>query len=230
VTDPHDVLPLAFFQREVLVVARDLLGRVLVSHAGGVTTRFWLTETEAYHQDERGAHTYGGKRTRRTEVMFHHGGKAYVYFVYGFHWQFNVVTGQQETGQAVLVRGGVPSAESRAIVRARRGWLAEPSAATVPEADPSTAQHRRKQPTQPPANVRRWCDGPAKLCQAAAITGELNGILFLPDQPVFFEHGWPVADADVVALPRVGIDYAGADALLPWRFRVLDGTAVPDGF
>jgi DNA-3-methyladenine glycosylase len=202
---PTDVLPLAYFRRPALEVARDLLGAVLVSHAGGQTVRLRVTETEAYHQSERGAHTYGGKRTPRTEVMFHAGGKAYTFFVYGMHWQFNVVTGQAETGEAVLIRAGVPLADSVDVVRQRR--FADRKA---------------------PKNLRKWCDGPGKLCQAAGITGALGGTEFLADQPAYFERGVSVPDADVLIGPRVGIAYAGEDALLPWRFRVRPEASLPE--
>lgn len=199
------VLPLSFFRRPVLDVARDLLGTVLVSHAGGATVRLRVTETEAYHESERGAHTYGRKRTPRTEVMFHDGGKAYTFFVYGMHWQFNVVTGLAETGEAVLVRAGVPLPDCVAIVRQRRFG-----------------------DRKPPKDLRKWCDGPGKLCQAAAITGELRGVEFMPGEPVHFEAGAPIPDADVEIGPRVGIAYAGEDALLPWRFRVKPDAPLAD--
>jgi len=205
---PPACLPPAFFRRDVLDVARDLLGATLLSRAGGTLVRMRVMETEAYHERERGAHCHGGKRTPRTEVMFRAGGVSYIYFLYGMHWNFNVVTGPADVGQAVLIRGAVPLGDEAdlALVRQRRGW------------GPGGRQPSRRVLGDP----RRWCDGPAKLCQALALTGEHNRRPLTPDEAVWFEPGAAVAEADVVRGPRVGIDYAGDDALLPWRFRWMD--------
>lgn len=194
----------AFFRRHALQVARDLLGCVVVSRCGGARVRAQIFETEAYHESERGAHCYGGKRTPRTEVMFGPAGTAYVYFVYGMHWQLNVVTGPVGDGQAVLLRGALPLGDESALalVRMRRGW----------------GPGGRVPVKRVVADPRRWCDGPAKLCQALAVTGEQNGIALDSSGSVWLEAGPPVPDAQVTAGPRIGIDYAAADALLPWRF------------
>ncbi len=199
-------LPVQFYRRHVLDVARDLLGRVLCTHVDGTLVRARITETEAYHHAERGAHCFGGKRTKRTRVMFEPGGITYVFFVYGMHWQFNVVTGPADDGQAVLIRGVEPLGDDDVlgVVRSRRGWT----------------EGGRKPSRRVAASPRLWCDGPAKLCQGLAITGAHNGIAIDGSQGVWFEAGAPVDDADVAVGPRVGIDYAGDDAQLPWRFRV----------
>jgi DNA-3-methyladenine glycosylase len=190
-------LPPSFFQRDVLIVARALLGQVLVSRIGGTEVRVIVTETEAYHQSERGAHTYGGRRTPRTEPMFATGGISYVYFVYGMHWQFNVVTGQQDVGEAVLLRAGVPLTDDDAQIVAARRFGADKKV---------------------PKDRAKWADGPAKLTQALGIDKAVNALELAPQQPVWFERGQDVPDAEVLRLPRVGIAYAGEDALLPWRF------------
>lgn len=202
---PPPVLPVAFFRRDVLTVARELLGQVLVRRLGDVDLRVTVAETEAYHERERGAHTYGGRRTARNEVMFGPGGAAYVFFVYGVHWQFNVVTGEIGSGEAVLVRGAVPDdADPRALalLAERRGW------------GPDSGR-------KAPADRRKWLDGPGKLTQGLAIDRGHNGLPFTPHQPIWFEAGPRVPDAEVAVGPRVGIDYAGEDAALPWRFRWL---------
>ena len=192
------VLPPSFYQRDVLTVARALLGQVLVTDAGGHVVRMRITQTEAYHQRERGSHTFGGKRTQRTEPMFAAGGISYVYFVYGMHWQFNVVTGEAGTGEAVLVRAGVPLTDADALVVAeRRGFVG---------------------PRKAPRDRTKWCDGPAKLAQALGIDRAVNALPLAPPHPVWLEAGLGVANQDVACLPRIGIDYAGDDALLPWRF------------
>ncbi len=98
-----------YTRRDVVVVARDLLGKVLCSKTGGRLTTAVITETEAYAGiDDRASHAYGGRRTQRTEPMFATGGIAYIYLCYGIHHLFNVVTGQRDEPHAVLVRAGLP--------------------------------------------------------------------------------------------------------------------------
>ena len=103
------VLDASFFARETTVVARDLLDKVLVRELGG--QRLWgrLVEVEAYlGPDDRAAHSTGGRRTARTEVMYGAPGHAYVYFTYGMHWCLNFVTREAGVPQAVLVRALEP--------------------------------------------------------------------------------------------------------------------------
>lgn len=191
-------LPASFFARDVLTVAEALLGQVLVSHVDGKEVHLVITQTEAYHQSERGSHTYGGRRTPRTEPMFAAGGISYVYFVYGMHWQFNVVTGEAGTGEAVLIRAGEPLTDADAeVVALRRGFGPE---------------------RKPPKDRSKWCDGPAKLAQALGIDRRVNALPLAPPHPVWLESGETVPNERTARLPRVGIDYAGDDALLPWRF------------
>lgn len=197
---PNDALtplPADFCARPAVELARALLGQRLVSQLGGAEVVVRISETEAYSQDERGCHCFGGKRTARTAPMFLGGGHAYVYFVYGMHWQFNVVAGPAGRGEAVLVRGGEIE-RGHAAVQARRGW--------APGGRP------------PPRDPRRWLDGPAKLCQGLAIDGAQTGQLLAPPLGVWLAAGHDLDDAAVACGPRVGIDYAGADAALPWRF------------
>jgi DNA-3-methyladenine glycosylase len=99
-------LPLDFFSRDVLVVAPELLGKILVRKFNdGRTERFRITEVEAYRgEEDKACHAHKG-RTRRTEVMYHSGGKIYVYLIYGMYWMLNIVTGKENEPQAALIRG-----------------------------------------------------------------------------------------------------------------------------
>ncbi len=99
-------LDAAFFEQDVLVVARELLGKTLVRHfEDGRIERFTIVETEAYRGEEDGACHANKGRTIRTEVMYHAGGKVYVYLIYGMYWMLNIVTGNEDCPQAVLIRG-----------------------------------------------------------------------------------------------------------------------------
>jgi DNA-3-methyladenine glycosylase len=95
-----------FYTRDVLIVAPDLIGKELVVRSGNNSySRYIITEVEAYRgTEDKACHAFKG-RTRRTEVMFHEGGKLYVYFVYGMYWMLNIVTGKTDDPQAVLIRG-----------------------------------------------------------------------------------------------------------------------------
>lgn len=99
-------LPAAFFQRDVLEVAPDLLGKFLVRKFDrGEIHRFRITEVEAYRgEEDKACHASKGK-TKRTEVMFSEGGKIYVYLIYGIYWLLNITTGKENEPQAVLIRG-----------------------------------------------------------------------------------------------------------------------------
>lgn len=94
-----------FFLKPTEKVARDLLGKFLVREYMGKKIEGMIVETEAYlGVIDKASHSYGGKRTKRTEVMFGEAGLAYPYFVYGVHWLFNIVTSEKDDPQAVLIR------------------------------------------------------------------------------------------------------------------------------
>ncbi len=191
------VFDVARLRAPALPLARELLGAIVVGRLpDGEVLRARIVETEAYHQHDRACHAFGGKKTKRNAVMFEQGGVAYVYFVYGMHWAFNVVTGEAGVAEAVLIRGVVPM-EGAATMARLRGF-------------------GDKRPL--PKDVRRWCDGPGKVAQALGLSGRHSGMALDGSGDLWLEVGEPVADADVRTAPRVGVDYAGEDALLPWRF------------
>lgn len=184
-------LPQHFYLREdTLVVARELLGKLLVVPDGdGRRVAGMIVETEAYQgTTDRAAHSYGGRRTPRNEVMYGPGGHVYVFFVYGMYYQFNVVTGPPDHPHAILIRAIEP-VEGIEIMRARRGEMKD----------------------------RNLTSGPGKLCIALSIDRSLNGDRLVGRRVWLEDHQMP-ADNKVAVGKRVGIDYAGDDAEKPWRF------------
>lgn len=185
-------------------LARALLGQVLVRHlpaTGRLSGR--IVETEAYlGVPDRAAHSFGARRTARTEPMYAHGGTAYVYFTYGMHHCFNVVAGVAGDPVAVLVRALEPLEGLGAMRLARAGRSAKP----VPD--------------------RLLCSGPARLCQAMSIDRALSGIDLATSPDLFIERAPPVDPAQIHRGPRIGVDYAGDWALRPLRFWVSDSAHV----
>jgi DNA-3-methyladenine glycosylase len=185
-------LPREFYARtDTVTVARELLGKLLVIPHEGRRISAMIVEVEAYlGAEDRGAHSYGGRRTARNEVMYGRAGHVYVFFVYGMYYQFNVVTGPVDHPHAILIRGVEP-VEGIELMRERRGAKA------------------RKD--------RDLTSGPGKLAIALGIDRSLNGADLLDDQ-VWIENYRTIPTADIATGPRIGIDYAGEDALKPWRF------------
>lgn len=185
-------LDMEFYQRsDVVKISRDLLGKVLVTRLGGVTTSGVIVETEAYSWRERGSHAFGAKLTPRTSVMFRPGGHAYVYLCYGIHHLFNVVTNKEGIAEAVLVRALEPLEGIDDMIR-RRG---------------------RK------VKLNQLTSGPGKLTKSLGIDRSLDGKL-LSNGQIWIEDRKRVPAGQVEASRRIGIDYAGEDALLPWRFTI----------
>lgn len=188
-------LPATFFeQKNVVKIARELLGKVLFTKIDGIVTGGMIVETEAYSWKEKGCHAFGGRKTARNEIMFSDGGYAYVYLCYGMHNLFNVVTNTKGTAEAVLIRAVEPVAGLEEM-KARRGELKNPCHIT---------------------------SGPGKLTRALGIDRTFNG-KYLRDTEVWIEDlGIIVKNKDILASKRIGIDYAGEDANLPWRFTIKD--------
>lgn len=171
-------LPRSFYDREVTVVARDLLGRVLVRRLrDGRRLAVRLVEVEAYAPDDPASHSYRGP-TERNRTMFGPPGRLYVYFTYGMHHCLNVVTGPAGVGAAVLLRAGEPLEGLEAMAE-RRG-------------------------TRDP---RLLCSGPGRLAQALGLTREHDGADLVRGPDVRLLEGEPVLDERVVATTRVGINH-----------------------
>ncbi len=194
------LLPCSFFLRpDVVQIARELLGKKIITRFAGEITSGVICETEAYAGvTDRASHAYGGRRTARTEVMYALGGTAYVYLCYGIHSLFNIVTSDAGTPHAVLIRGIIP-AEGTEIMLRRSGKTKFTHDSGI---------------------------GPGKVSKMLGIHYSHSGfILNQFDNPgnntISLEDMGTDIDPDkITAGPRVGVDYAGTDALLPYRFMV----------
>ena len=192
-------LPREFYTRDdTLQVARDLLGKILVVPTGtGERVSGMIVETEAYlGAIDKAAHSYGNRRTPRTEMMFAEGGTVYIFFIYGMYFQFNIVAGAVDVPHAILIRAVAP-AEGVRVMRERRGQMKD-------------------------ANLT---SGPGKLCIAFGIDKTYNGADLLGEK-VWLEEGETLSEARIASGKRVGIDYAEEFAEKPWRFWVKDNSFV----
>jgi len=181
-----------FYDRtDVLTIAQELLGKVIVTKFDGVLTTARIVETEAYRGVvDKASHAYGGRRTARTEVMFGSAGNAYVYMCYGIHYLFNIVTNKKDIPEAVLIRAAEPL-EGIATMLKRTGKA---------KADFTLTR------------------GPGNVSKALGIDKVHTGYSLNSEEFYLADDGYVVEK--MVATPRIGVDYAGADALLDYRFYV----------
>jgi len=184
----------SFYARpDVVKIARELLGKVLVTEFDGKLTSGRIVEVEAYNGVvDRASHAYSGRRTRRTEVMYREGGTAYVYLIYGIHHLFNVVTNKQDIPHAVLVRGLEPL-EGISTMLKRAGKV---------RLDHSLTR------------------GPGNLSRAMGLATLHTGYSLYEGEIYIGDDGYRPRKTEIIATPRIGVDYAGADAALPYRFYV----------
>ncbi|HEY0406292.1 MAG TPA: DNA-3-methyladenine glycosylase [Pyrinomonadaceae bacterium] len=193
-------LPREFYTRQdTLLIARQLLGcRLVVPLMDGARVSGMIVETEAYMgPEDRAAHSYGNRRTRRTETMYGLGGTAYVFFIYGMYYQFNVVAGRLNVPHAVLLRALEPL-EGIEQMRERR----------------------------PVKRDRDLTNGPGKLCLALGLDRSFDAADLL-DERVWIEAAErKLAPRQIMSGPRIGIDYAEEHKDKPWRFWIKDNVYV----
>jgi DNA-3-methyladenine glycosylase len=195
----------SFYVRPTVTVARDLLGLYLLRRVGPRTLIGRIVEVEAYRgSDDPASHAYRGK-TKRNEVMFFEGGHLYVYFTYGMHHCANVVTGKSGAGSAVLIRAVEPMGPVEAFMRNRmRGRRRR-----------STSRSRRHVST--PLERHQLCSGPARVCEAFALTGKDNGKDLCGSEIWLARSGRSRQNVQVARSPRVGVTQ-GVERR--WRFYV----------
>ncbi len=184
-----------YLNENVVDVARQLIGKVLHTHLEGGYAAGIITETEAYNGIiDKASHAYGGRRTTRTEIMYKSGGCAYVYLCYGIHSLFNVVTNASNIPHAVLIRAIQPL-EGIPLMEARRNLR---------------------------VTSKRFSNGPGSTAQALGIHFSHTGLSLSGNKIWIEDTGITYPQTQIKATPRIGVEYAGTDALLPYRF-VVDG-------
>ncbi len=195
-------LPKSFYDRDTQVVASELLGCQLVITADQQRIAAKVVETEAYlGEDDLACHASHG-RTKRNDAMYGPPGSAYIYFVYGMHYCFNVVTLGEGTPHAVLIRAAQPVCGLGQMRTNRRN----PRTGKTPSDTDLT-------------------NGPAKLCQAMGIDGRFNRS-DLGGNTLSIIGGNSVPDSEISTGPRTGIDYAGSWRYEPLRYWLTDNSYV----
>ena len=177
-----------FYLREDTVkVARELLGKLLVvPNERGERVSGMIVETEAYLGiEDRAAHSFGGRRTKRTETMYAEGGRVYIFFIYGMYYQFNIVTGPVDRPHAILIRAVEP-VEGIETMRRRPGEMKDTNLTS----------------------------GPGKLCVAMGIDRAANGEDLLGER-IWLEGYKKITAKHIAVGKRIGIDYAGCHAEKP---------------
>jgi DNA-3-methyladenine glycosylase len=181
-----------YTRQDVVQIGRDLIGKYIFTNFNDELTAGIIIETEAYEGvTDRASHAFGGKRTGRTEVMFSNGGVAYIYLCYGVHSLFNIVTNKKDVPHAVLIRGIYP-VEGFDIMKIR---------------------------AQKTDLVMGAGSGPGKVSKLLGIHYSQTGLDLLGDKIWLEDRGLDL-DEKIFTGKRIGVEYSGQDALLPYRFWV----------
>jgi DNA-3-methyladenine glycosylase len=184
----------SFYDRKnVVLIAKELLGKILVTQFEGIRTSGRIVETEAYNGVvDRASHAFAGRRTTRTEHIYGGPGTVYVYIVYGLHYLFNVVTNKTDTPHAILVRALEPMEGINYMLK-RVG---------KPVADYTLTK------------------GPGNLARAMGISKIHTGGNLFSEEIFIEDDGLRYKKDQIIITHRIGVDYAGTDAQLPYRFIV----------
>ena len=187
-------LSLDFYRRgDVLQIAKQLMGKLLVTRKEGITTSGRIVECEAYAGiPDKASHAFGGRRTKRNEVMYAEGGLAYVYLCYGIHHLFNVVTHTKNEPHAILIRSLEP-------VQGIQHMLTRTGKKDLDH------------------TLTR---GPGNMSKAMGIHTGDTGTSLLGSTIYLMDDDFGYSKNEIAVSPRIGVDYAGEDALLPYRFYI----------
>lgn len=218
-----------FFARDGITVAKELLGKILVHETKVGTVRGIITEVESYMgEEDKGSHTYGGRRTERTEPMYHAGGTSYVYLIYGMYSCMNIAAMTEGIPQAVLLRSVVPAdreskermTELREEEAQRRRRKREKAKGVTDQAAQEGRSDTERGIKKRPSWGKHLADGPGRLCIAMGITRADNDVDMTKSDTFYVTEGIGVKPSEIYAAKRIGIDYAEEAADYPWRFYI----------
>jgi DNA-3-methyladenine glycosylase len=196
------ILKKDFFKQGALELAKGLLGKILVREYDGRILKGKIVETEAYIGEiDKASHAYNGRRTERTEPLFREGGIAYVYFIYGKYFCFNVISGAEDKGEGVLIRAIEPLNEL--------DYLAE-------------KRFNQNYDELTKAKEKALTNGPSKLCLAYSIDKSDNYKKLYEKGNLYIEDNDKSGLFEIVESKRIGIDYAEEAKDFLWRFYIKD--------
>lgn len=185
--------PEFYTRSNVVQIAKELIGKILITNFDNTITGGRIVETEAYAGvNDKASHSFGGRRTKRTEVFYSEGGVAYVYLCYGIHQMFNVITNIKDVPQAILIRAIEPMYGIEKMLE-RTGKI---------KADETLTR------------------GPGNVAKALGLFRHHTTTSMQSDEIFIADDGFNFNKKDIKATPRIGVNYAGEDALLPYRFIV----------
>lgn len=188
-------LGLPFYDRQdVVLVAKELIGKIVVTNIDNVVTSGRIVETEAYIANiDKASHAYKGRRTARNEHMYSAPGTAYIYICYGIHQMLNVVTNKKEIPDAVLIRAIEPIEGIECMLSRTNKKILD----------------------------HTLTRGPGNVAKALGIKKKYSGIMLLDDIIFIYEDKQkPLSETEIGISKRIGVESAGADALLPYRFYI----------
>lgn len=188
-----------YTRKDVVKIAKDLLGKIIVTFFDAQLTAARITETEAYNGAvDKASHAYNNRRTKRTEIMYTGGGAAYVYLCYGIHHLFNVVTNLKDIPHAVLIRAAEPVIGVDVML------------------------HR----TNKKSIDHTLTAGPGNVSKALGIYTHHTGNDLQSNNFFIADDGFRVPKNKIAVTPRIGVQYAAEDAQLPYRFFIKDNVYV----
>lgn len=179
-----------YFYQDAISLAKDMVGKHITRIIDGHEIAGKIVETEAYMGiDDRASHTYSGKKTKRTEILYSEGGLAYIYRIYGIYNCLNIVANRESIPQAVFIRALEPV---------------------------SGIEYMKKYRQTKISNIKNLTNGPSKLCQSLAIDKQLYGYDLKDGGELYISNS--NEKISIASSPRINIDYAGPDKSKPWRF------------
>jgi DNA-3-methyladenine glycosylase len=180
-------------RRDVVTIAKELLGKIVVTNIDGTRTSGRIVETEAYVAfTDKASHSFGGRRTAKNEHMYSHGATSYIYICYGIHQMLNIVTNEKDIPDAILIRALEPMEGIEEMLK-RTGKA---------QLDNSLTR------------------GPGNVGKALGLFKHHSGVSLMDDTIALYEDKFEMADEAIGSSKRIGVDYAGDDALLPYRFYI----------